>query len=144
HSLGQWKSRDPIEVWTAYFERLTMAAQSGLFDIVGHADLCKKFCYYPKEDCTPLFVGFLDVVRAKNIAIELNTGGLRKDCREIYPSGGFLKLAAQGNIPITFGSDAHAPGEVGMDFEAALKLAREVGYRRWVRFTGRKREEVTL
>jgi len=144
HSLGQWKNRDPIEVWIAYFERLTMAVQSGLFDIVGHADLCKKFCYYPKEDCTPLFVGFLDVVRRKGIAIELNTSGLRKDCREIYPSARFLKMAAQRNIPITFGSDAHAPGEVGMDFAAALEQAREAGYRRWVRFTRRKREEVEL
>src|SRR5579859_5110227 len=49
--LAEWKGRKPIEVWTAYFERLTMAAESRLFDIIGHADLCKKFCFYPKEDC---------------------------------------------------------------------------------------------
>ena len=40
----EWKDREPLEVWTAYFERLTLAAESGLFDIIGHADLCKKFC----------------------------------------------------------------------------------------------------
>ena len=42
--ISEWKSREPLEVWTAYFERLTQAAESGLFDIIGHADLCKKFC----------------------------------------------------------------------------------------------------
>src|SRR3954453_13736159 len=44
--ISQWKQRDPMEVWTVYFERPTMAAESGLFEIMGHADLCKKFCFY--------------------------------------------------------------------------------------------------
>ena len=52
--LSEWKNRDPFEVWNAYFARLTMAAESKLFDIIGHADLCKKFCFYPKQDCTHL------------------------------------------------------------------------------------------
>jgi len=142
YKLSEWKTRDPLEVWTAYFERLTMAVKSGLFDIVGHADLCKKFCFYPKQDVTHLFVGFLDAVQQQGIAVELNTSGLRKDCREIYPSARFLGLAAERKIPITFGSDAHAPGEVGMDFAAALKQAREAGYTHWQRFTKRGREAV--
>ena len=52
--LSEWRKRDPFEVWTTYFERLTMAAESQLFDIIGHADLCKKFCFVPTEDCTCL------------------------------------------------------------------------------------------
>jgi histidinol-phosphatase (PHP family) len=119
-----------------------MAVKSGLFDIVGHADLCKKFCFYPIQDVTHLFVGFLDAAQQQGIAVELNTSGLRKDCREIYPSARFLGLAAERKIPITFGSDAHAPGEVGMDFAAALKQAREAGYTHWQRFTKRGREAV--
>ena len=51
--IARWKDREPLEVWTAYFERLTLAAESGLFDIIGHADLCKKFSFYPRGDCTP-------------------------------------------------------------------------------------------
>ena len=57
-------------------------------------------------------------------AIELNTAGLRKDCREIYPSREILQLAFQKGVPITFGSDAHAPEEVGMNFAEAVQLAR--------------------
>ena len=34
--LSEWKKRDPWEVWSAYFDRLTLAAESGLFDIIGH------------------------------------------------------------------------------------------------------------
>ena len=115
-TIARWKDRDPYEVWSAYFERLTQAADSGLFEIIGHADLPKKFKIYPKQDCTPLFNCFLETAQRKNVAIELNTAGLRKDCREIYPSRAFLQLAAQHKIPITFGSDAHAPTEVGSAF----------------------------
>lgn len=61
--LSEWRQRNPFEVWTKYFERLAMAAQSGLFQIIGHADLCKKFCFYPKEDCAPLFTRFLDAAK---------------------------------------------------------------------------------
>jgi len=57
-----------------------------------------------------------------------NTAGLRKGLREIYPSRALLELAAQRKVPITFGSDAHAPGEVGHAFGEALALARSGGY----------------
>ncbi len=142
--IGKWKGRPPFEVWSAYFDRLTMAAESGLFDIIGHADLCKKFAIYPEEDCTPLFTRSLEAAKKHDVAIELNTAGLRKDCREIYPSPAFLKLANRIGVPITFGSDAHAPGEVGMNFTEALQLAREAGYKDSCQFTERKRSSILL
>ncbi|MEA2920021.1 MAG: histidinol-phosphatase family, partial [Bradyrhizobium sp.] len=96
--ISEWKERDPWEVWSAYFERLTMAAESGLFEIMAHADLCKKFCFYPKQDCTPLFTRFLKAVKKHDLAMELNTAGLRKDCREIYPSPQIVRLAASEGV----------------------------------------------
>jgi histidinol-phosphatase (PHP family) len=142
--LSEWKSRDPLEVWTAYFERLTMAAESKLFDIIGHADLCKKFCFYPKQDCTPLVTRFLEAAKRNNVAIELNTAGLRKDCKEIYPSESIVRLASQIGVPLTFGSDAHAPNEVGMNWAEAMDLAHRTGYTHWRRLTGRQAEEVRI
>ena len=142
--LSEWKHRDAFEVWTVYFERLTMAAESGLFEIIGHADLPKKFGFYPKQDCTPLFERFLTAARKHDMAIELNTAGLRKECREIYPSRQLLQLARQLRVPITFGADAHAPGEVGMNFTEAVALARDVGYTHCRRFTQRRRTEVAI
>ncbi len=142
--LSQWKTRDAFEVWSVYFERLTMAAASGLFEIIGHADLPKKFKYYPDRDCTRLFDTFLRAAKASGTAIELNTAGLRKDCREIYPSRFFLQRAYQIGVPITFGSDAHAPGDVGADWAKALQLATSAGYTHWCRFTQRKCEVVRL
>ena len=142
--LSEWKNREPLEVWSAYFERLTMAAESGLFDIIGHVDLCKKFCFYPKQDCTPLATRFLEAAKRHGAAIELNTAGLRKDCKEIYPAPAIVRLAAKLGVPIMFGSDAHAPGEVGMNFAEAVRLARSAGYTRYCRYTRRRREEQPL
>lgn len=142
--LSQWRARDPFEVWTVYLERLTQAAASGLFEIIGHADLAKKFRFYPRQDVMPLFRRFLEAARQSGTAIELNTAGLRKDCREIYPARPILALAGELGVPITFGSDAHAPGELGADFSTAIALARSVGYGHCLRFTRRQREVIAF
>ncbi len=148
--LSEWKHRDSFEVWSIYFQRLTKAAESKLFEIIGHVDLPKKFGHKPNRDpafagsfgvagCTPLYEKFLDAAKKSGCAIELNTAGLRKDCKEIYPSREILNLAFQKGVPITFGSDAHAPEEVGMNFSEAVQLARETGYREFCRFEKRRR-----
>jgi len=142
--LSRWKEREPMEVWTAYFERLTMAAESRLFDIIGHADLCKKFCFYPSQDCTPLYQRFLAAAKRSGVAVELNTSGLRKDCREIYPNPRIVQLASELGVPISFGSDAHAPNEIGLNFSEALYLARSCGYTHACRFTKRTKKLVPL
>jgi len=141
-SLSEWKHRDAFEVWSIYFQRLELAARSGLFEIIGHADLPKKFGIRPQQDCRPLYQSFIEAAAEGGCAIELNTAGLRKDCREIYPCPELLQLARQKNIPITFGSDAHAPGEVGMNFAEAMTLARSTGYTETCRFKRRQHEFV--
>ena len=142
--LSEWKHRDAREVWAIYVERLTKAAETGFFEIIGHADLPKKFGHRPPPDYAPHYQVFLDAAKKHRCAIELNTAGLRKDCREIYPSREILELAFQTGVPITFGSDAHAPEEVGMNFTEAIQLARSVGYRECCRFSQRQKHVVKI
>jgi histidinol-phosphatase (PHP family) len=142
--LAKWKHRDAFEVWSVYFDRLTMAAATGLFEIIGHADLPKKFGHRPTKDCTPLYEKFLNAAKQHNCAIELNTAGLRKDCKEIYPSREILRLAFQKGVPITFGSDAHTPEEVGMNFAEAIQLARDAGYFQSLHLESRSSKMATL
>lgn len=140
--LSEWKKRDAFEVWSAYFERLGQAARSGLFEIMGHADLPKKFGIRPAQDCRPLYENFVSAAVEAGCAVELNTAGLRKECQEIYPCPELLRLARARNVPITFGSDAHAPAEVGLNFAEAVALARSVGYTEARRFNRRQHESV--
>lgn len=142
--VEEWKKRDTLDVWKSYCERLTLAARSGLFDIIAHADLCKKFGFYPPENSAELFRPFLQAARQSGVAMELNTAGLRKDCREIYPAASIVRLAFENGVPITFGSDAHAPEEVGLGFEEAINSARTAGYHSWISFDKRNRTERTL
>lgn len=143
-NLGRWRERDAFAVWSEYFDWLTQAAASGLFEIIGHADLPKKFGFRPTQDCTPLYQRFLGVAAQRGVAIELNTAGLRKDCQEIYPNRQILEMAHEQGVAITFGSDAHAPGEVGMDFAVAVEMARGVGFTQTMRFEQRRGQRVIL
>jgi len=81
--LSEWKRRNALEVWTAYCEHLTKAAESGLFDIIGHADLCKKFAFYPQQESAPLFKAFIQAAKRHRVAIELNTQGVPRDIPQL-------------------------------------------------------------
>jgi len=132
------------EIYQRYFNFLTEAIGSGLFDIVAHPDLVKKFAYRPRIDITPQLRKIVCLIKENDLAIEINTSGLRKPVKEIYPSPQFLHLCAQEDIPITLGSDAHHPSEVGQDLAKAIELARQAGYQRICIFNQRKRKEVPL
>ena len=140
--ISEWKNRDVWEVWSVYFDWLTRAAETGLFEIIGHADLPKKFGFRPDRDYAPLYERFLDAAKRHACALDINTAGLRKECREIYPNRELLQLAFRKGVPITFGSDAHAPQEVGMNFAEAIQLARSVGYKEALRLAKRNKELV--
>ena len=142
--IAEWNNRTVNDVWVEYFERLTAAAASGLFQIIGHPDLPKKFGHRPTCDCTGLYNEFLAACKSTDTCIELNTAGLRKDCAEIYPNLDFLKLAIAADIQITFGADAHATHEVGMNLQDAVVLAAEAGYDKCCRFAGRKKSVVII
>jgi histidinol-phosphatase (PHP family) len=140
----RWETRPVDDIWETYFDRLTLAASSGLYDIIGHADLCKKFNHRPEKDPSPWYRQFLTAARDHDVAIEINTAGLRKDCQEMYPCPELLQMAQQMGVALTFGSDAHAPGEVGSDFPTALALAKGAGYTHWRQFSGRQHQAVRL
>lgn len=143
-SAKHWKDRDVEERWRAYFDVWTQAARSKLFDSLAHPDLPKKFGLRPTTYFTDVFEAALTVVANSETAIEVSTAGLRKPCREVYPSVEFLKIAHRLGVPVTLGSDAHLPQEVGQDFDKAVKLLHSCGYKQICRFTQRKRELVAL
>ena len=139
-----WKGQDVEGRWREYFDVWAQAARSRLFDSLAHPDLPKKFNYVPKTDFTGVYEEALRAAAESDVAIEVSTAGLRKPCKEIYPSEAFLKIARRLNVPITLGSDAHSPQDVGQSFSKAVALARACGYGKICRFTLRKRDLVKL
>lgn len=149
HFLGDWPFDHPDyrgryeevssdDFWAAYFATLEEAARTGLFDVLAHPDLAKKFCVFPSRDPSELFESLAETAAHAGVAVEINTAGLFKPVGEIYPSRELLAACFANGVPITFGSDAHAPDEVGREFAQAVALARSVGYREAMTYEKRR------
>jgi len=155
HFIDDWGFDDPRQIanfqkwnidklYSTYFSLVKECAQSKLFDVIGHVDLIKKFGHRPKSDMTSIFLETIESLKKSSVCVEVNTNGLQAPCKEIYPSEFFLKLCFEHGIPVTLGSDAHSPGNVGQEFDKALELLREIGYTQIARLTRRKRESIDL
>ncbi len=151
HFLGTWgfdnpefneeySKRNIDEIWHEYFRNIEEMAQTGYFNIVGHLDLIKVFNFLPKRDIRSIATPALKAIKKANMVLELNSAGLRKPCKEIYPSQSLLEVAYELDIPITFSSDAHAIGQVGFKYDEVKKLAKKVGYSKAVTFEQREKE----
>jgi len=136
----RWDGEDVQRVWERYFRVLRDSAATGIFDIIGHPDLVKKFGHRPAEDMNACYRETAAVFKDCGVAVEVNTSGLRKPAGEIYPSLDLLKAFRDADVPIVFGSDAHSPAEVGADFGAARDLAIAAGYSEYLVFKQRKVE----
>ncbi len=133
-----WNSKDVNQVYHDYYELLRQSAKSGMFDIIGHCDLVKKFGHRATESMFDEVKATAKVFKETGVAIEINTAGLRKPVKEMYPSLDCLKIYREAGIPLTFGSDAHAPEEVAKDFDKALALAQAAGFKEYLTFKQRK------
>ncbi|MBV9127895.1 MAG: histidinol-phosphatase [Verrucomicrobia bacterium] len=132
------------EIWTLYWRAFADCARSGLFDFLAHPDLVKKFGHRPAGDLRRFYEPAIAAVAASGVALELSTAGLHKPVGELYPSADFLALTHAAGVPIVINSDAHAPEEVGRDFDRAIAAARAAGYRASARFERRARRLVAL
>jgi histidinol-phosphatase (PHP family) len=134
----KWKDKDIDRVYRDYYQLLRKSAESGLFDIMGHVDLVKKFGHRATADMTEEVVKTAKVFKASGVTVEINSSGLRKPVGEIYPSLSVLKIYRAAGVPITFSSDSHEPTDVGRDFDKSLHLAKEAGYSEYLIFEKRK------
>ena len=137
-----WKSKDVNQVYHDYYELLRQSARSGMFDIIGHCDLVKKFGHRATENMFDEVKKTAKVFKETGVAIEINTAGLRKPVKEMYPSLDCLKIYREAGVPLTFGSDAHAPEDVAKDFDKAIALAKTAGFKEYLTFKQRKVERV--
>jgi histidinol-phosphatase (PHP family) len=142
--IGEWRGRDVTRIWQNYFDTIRAMAESGLFDIAGHFDLIKIFGHMPDVDIASIARPSLEAIKNAGMVLEINTAGLRKPVQEIYPSADILQEAYQLEIPVTFGSDAHALDQVGAGLDGAYDLARSVGYESAVTFGNRQAQMVKI
>jgi histidinol-phosphatase (PHP family) len=140
-----WEELPADEVWRRYFAQVRAAAASGLFDVLAHLDLAKVFGHTASESVIDSeHEQTADAIAAAGIAVEISTAGLRKAAGELYPAQELLRALHRRSVPITLGSDAHVPDDLGRDYDRALSAAHACGYRTVSMFSERERREVPL
>ncbi len=131
-------------VYTKYYESIEALISSRQFNILGHFDVVKKFGHRPNKDFTEKIIQIAKLAAKTGIAVEINTAGLRKPVKEIYPSQEITKILFNANVPVTLGSDSHAPEQVGADFDRALEMIKKIGYHKIASFSKKKRIDINL
>lgn len=126
-------------LYDEYYRLLARAARTGLFDVLTHFDLPKKFGHRPEKPRTESERGAIAAAQEAGCAVEISSAGLRKPVAEAYPEPRLLREIVAAGIPVTFSSDAHAPAEVGWGYERTLELARDAGASEYVTFAKRRR-----
>jgi histidinol-phosphatase (PHP family) len=140
-SPQRWAALNPQqrdEIHQQYWRRMRELAESGVFDIVAHIDLSKKFGYFPTTDLRELIGDALDAIAAAGMVVELNTSGWHKPCADAYPALEILKECFKREIPVTLSADAHQPDHLLRDFDRGAARLAEAGYDRVARFAGRE------
>lgn len=151
HFVNGFPIDDAVEPWEelsqperneaikTYWIRIRQMAESGLFDIAGHLDLTKKFGFFSTDDLTGEINAALDAIANSNMSFEVNTSGLYKPCKEIYPSESIVMECFKRGIPVVVTSDAHYADHLMRGYDEAFSLIKKVGYTQTALYFGRTR-----
>lgn len=115
------------EVTEAYYKSLYQTAKEGVYHVIGHINLVKRYSakfgiIEPDEKYEKQIKEILNVVIQRGKGIEINTSGLRQSLGESLPSGIILDWYKEmGGQLVTFGSDAHRAKDLGEGISDAAK-----------------------
>jgi histidinol-phosphatase (PHP family) len=120
----QFSGRNIDEIYSDYFRRIREIAASGLVDCLAHLDLVKIHGHRPRRPIAELVDETLELIRSRNLAVELSTAGWRKPVKELYPSDEIISSAIKKGIPFTIASDAHSWAQLGENYDRlAVKIS---------------------
>jgi histidinol-phosphatase (PHP family) len=140
----QFEGKNIDVMYTDYFRRIRDLISTGLVDTLAHLDLIKIHGHRPTADIGALVIETLELVRARNLAIELSTAGWRKPVNELYPSDSIIELAMEKGIPFTTASDAHSYVQLGENFANLAHKIAKIGIRQVCIFEKHKHVQMPL
>jgi histidinol-phosphatase (PHP family) len=135
---------DPDLLYSHYLDRLRLMLDCSFYDFICHFDLPKKFGKKISDSFRSEMKEILSRVKEKGIVVEVNTAGYDHPAAEAYPSSGILAICRKLDIPITLGSDAHSPEDIGRHYDKTLDQIRKIGYEYLTGFSRRAPYPVPL
>lgn len=134
-SLAGWMAgRSLGEIVGPYFDEVTAAARSGLFDTIGHLDVVKRYIHpwvtaADLAGAPELYEPLLRAVVNSGAGLEINTSGLRQAPRETYPSAAIVaRFRELGGRAVTVGSDAHRVPSFAYGLGRGYRAAADAGF----------------
>ena len=124
-----------------FYHQTNQMIMSQTFDVIGHFDKVKMHNqnrYFTENEkwYVDLVFETIDLIRQKNLIVEVNTRGMyKKRSDSFFPSAFILKRLNKLKIPLIISSDAHQPEEIQLLFDEAVESVREAGYHEIMRFT---------
>lgn len=112
------------KVHRRYYEILLDGVRTGLFDVIAHLDIVKRFGFKPSRSFLDLIESILLSVKTLGMCIEVSSAGLRHPVNELYPSDEIMDLMSELRIPVTMSTDAHKPEEVSAGLEIVVKAIK--------------------
>jgi histidinol-phosphatase (PHP family) len=137
-----YEGKNIDRLYKSYFDSVSTAIASGIFDIIGHCDLIRIYGYKPASDPEPLYRNLAKVMHKYDVAFEVNTNGRNRPLADFYPDRKFLHIFREENVPVCVNSDAHFPSRIGQYFDEAYEMLRYIGYNEMAVFDKRVRRMV--
>ncbi len=116
------------------------------FDVYGHLDYVVRYgksrdTNYSYDKYKDIFDSILETILEKEKGIEINTGGLRRQLKDVHPCTDVIRRYKElGGEIITIGSDAHTPGDIASGFDRAREILLSCGFKYYTTFENRMPE----
>ncbi len=145
--IQRYPLQEALEMY--YEDMLECVTEFDHFDSLAHIDYLDR--YLPPDNPMPPFETYLErvepvlrVLIEKGKALEINTGGLRR-LSHVHPKPEILQLYQDlGGELLTFGSDAHRPNDIFLEYRNTEKMLKELGFKYIFKYKERKKYPIHL
>lgn len=134
-----------------YFYEMTKMCEWGNFDVLAHLTYPLRY-FFAKSGITVDLNDYksevdeiLRLIAKKDIALEINTAGLRQKLKKLQPETDIVKRFRElGGKYISVGSDAHFASDLGKDIPEAFKSAFDAGFNSITLFQNRTPVQINI
>ncbi len=146
-----FEGKKDSEIFLNYFENMLEDVKAfHSFDTMGHLDYVVRYGRNKARDYSyrayaDIIDEILKLLVKYNIAIELNTCGLRKQLGFPNPHPDILRRYHElGGTLVTVGSDSHKPYYLGYSFDTAAQILKSCGFTHYCYYKNRNPKFVKL